>query len=136
VHLDLKVLFVCYGNAFRSPVAEALLKKLRPDIDVDSAGVHPAIPIADSARRYLAKENAANYLKKTPESLDEKLLSKYDLIVAMEPGHREEVLRRCPECAAKTVVWNIADPYFMPPGAGERIFNQLRRKVEELAVSL
>ncbi|UCH71344.1 MAG: low molecular weight protein arginine phosphatase, partial [Candidatus Bathyarchaeota archaeon] len=34
----MKVLFVCTGNSFRSPVAEALLKKLRNDLEVESAG--------------------------------------------------------------------------------------------------
>ncbi|MHA2405466.1 MAG: arsenate-mycothiol transferase ArsC, partial [Candidatus Hermodarchaeia archaeon] len=36
----MKVLFVCTGNACRSPAAEALLKKFNPQIDVDSAGTH------------------------------------------------------------------------------------------------
>ena len=33
-----RVLFVCTGNAYRSPISEALLKKLGPDWVVDSAG--------------------------------------------------------------------------------------------------
>jgi protein-tyrosine-phosphatase len=54
----------------------------------------------------------------------------------MEERHKEAVLSRCPECADKTVVWNIEDPYFMPSGYSEKVFNQIKRKVEELADSL
>lgn len=132
----MKVLFVCSGNAFRSPVAEALLKKFRPDLEVESAGVCPVISIAGSARRYLARENAEEYLKDTSERLDEKDLGKYHIIVAMEQRHKEIILRRCPECACKTVVWDIEDPYFLPYGSAEKIFNQIRQKVRQLADSL
>jgi protein-tyrosine phosphatase len=132
----LNVLFVCWGNAFRSPVAEALLKKLRPDIQADSAGVDPGIPVSESARRYLSKEGAEGYLKRTPEGLDSKDLGEYDFIVAMEGRHREAVLDRSPDCADKTVVWNIQDPYLMSSSSGEKVFSQIKRKVEELADSL
>ncbi len=130
------MLFVCSGNAYRSPVAEALLKKLRPDIDVDSAGTDPAIPISTEAKEYLARENAEKFLKNAPEGLDSKQLGKYDLIVAMEPIHKDAVLSKCPECAEKIVAWNIDDPYFLPPGHAEKIFRQIRQKVKELAISL
>lgn len=132
----MKVLFVCSGNAFRSPVAEALLKKFRPEIEVDSAGTHPAIPVSETARKYLAKENAEQYLKKVSEGLDSKQLDEYDLIVAMKPEHKEVVLSRCPQCAGKIVVWNIDDPYFLPHGFTEKIFKQIKDKVAELANSL
>ncbi len=132
----MKVLFVCLGNAFRSPVAEALLKKLRPEIQVDSAGINPGIPIAEVARKYLARENAEQYLKKIPESLDEKDLENYDLIVAMEPRHKDIILSKCPECENKTIVWNIEDPYFLPHKYAEKIFKQIKDKVMELANSL
>jgi protein-tyrosine phosphatase len=129
----MRVLFVCSGNAFRSPVAEALLRKLRPDIQVDSAGINAAIPISEEARKYLAKENADSFIKKFPESLDSKQLSQYDLIVTMESKHKKAVLSKCPQCEDKTVVWKIEDPYFLPINSTEEIFNQIRQKVKELA---
>ena len=132
----MKVLFVCSGNAYRSPVAEALLRKLRPDIEVDSAGIDPAIPISEAAKRYLAREDAQNCLKKAPEDLVEKKLDTYDLIVAMKPKHRDMVLEQCPECEAKTIVWKVDDPYFLPHGETERIFKEILEKVKELANSL
>lgn len=129
----MKVLFVCLGNAFRSPLAEALLKKYRPDIHVDSAGINPSIPISEAAKRYLAKENAQQFLKQTPESIDKKDLHSYDLIIVMEPRQRNTLLNRCPECANKIVVWNIADPYFLPQESTEKIFREIKGKVSELA---
>ena len=59
----MKVLFVCSGNAFRSPVAEALLKKLRPDILVDSAGINAVIPISEGAKKYLSKKTLTHILR-------------------------------------------------------------------------
>ncbi len=132
----MRVLFVCSGNAYRSPVAEALLKKLRPDVEVDSAGTASAIPISEAAKNFLAGENAHKYLKHAPESLERKKLDSYDLIVAMESKHREAVSSRCQRCAGKIVVWNIDDPYFLPHGYAEKIFNQIKDKVAELAKSL
>lgn len=129
----MKVLFVCSGNAYRSPVAEALLKKHTPQTHVDSAGTHPAIPISEVAKTYLARETAESYLKQAPESLDSKDLSSYDLIVAMKPPHKDAVVKRCPQCGDKIVVWDVDDPYFLPHGYTEKIFNQIKAKVAELA---
>ena len=132
----MKVLFVCSGNAHRSPLAEALLKKFRPDLEVDSAGLRVAIPISEDTREYLIKENADQYLKKAPESLDVKKLEDYDLIVAMQAGHKYAVLSRCPECVSKIVVWNITDPYFLEREDAEKVYKQIEEKVRELAGSL
>ena len=134
----MKVLFVCSGNAFRSPVAEALLRMQNLGIEVDSAGTNPAVPdgVSGSARKYLAKLGAEQYLKDFPEGIDSKQLDKYDLIVAMKSRHRDIILGECPECADKIVVWNIEDPYFLPSGHTEKIFNQIREKVSRLANSL
>jgi protein-tyrosine phosphatase len=129
----MKVLFICSGNAHRSPLAEALLKKIKPDWKVESAGIHVAIPISEEVREYLAKENAEQHLKKTPESMLDKRLNDYDLIVAMEQRHKEHVLSVCPECESRIVVWNIEDPYFMDKENASKVYEQIKKKVTELA---
>jgi len=132
----MKVLFVCSGNAHRSPLAEALLKKMRSNLEVDSAGLRVAIPISEEVKNYLAKHGGSKYLKKAPESLDDKDLSRYDLIVTMQEDHKTAVVNRCPECEARVIVWGIEDPYFMAKEDAEKVYEQIRRKVEELAQSL
>lgn len=132
----MKVLFVCAGNAYRSPVAEALLKKLNPQAEADSAGLHPGIPVSGAAKSYLTRENAQQFLKKSPEGLESKRLNEYDLIVAMEPQHKEAILHRCPECEGKIVVWNVDDPYFLPHRRAEEVFEQIKEKVLDLVDSL
>lgn len=112
------------------------MKKFRPDIQADSAGTNPVLPrISESARNFLKTENASQFLKTEPEGLDEKKLDKCDLIVVMEPRHKEIVLNKCPSCEGKIVVWNIEDPYFLP-GHETRIFQQIKNKVKELANTL
>jgi len=132
----MKILFVCSGNAYRSPVAEALLKKLKPEIQVDSAGIDPASLISEAAKKYLTGVNAQNHLKKVPEGLGAKDLDNYDLIIAMKMEHKDVVLSRCPECENRIAVWNIDDPYFLPHGYAEKIFEQIKDKVSKLADSL
>lgn len=129
----MKVLFVCWGNAYRSPVAEALLKKLKPEWRVESAGIHPAGFISDLARQFLAEEKAEKYLKHYPESLEDKKLDEYDVIVVMEEKLKKFVIERCPNCADKIIIWNIEDPYFLPRSEARRIFELIRDKILELA---
>jgi len=131
-----KVLFVCSGNAHRSPLAEALLRKMRRDWIVDSAGVQVAVPIADEVREFLRREGAVEFLKSGPEGLEGKRLGDYDVIVAMEEGHRDYVLSLCPGCADKVVVWNVKDPYVMDREDAWKVYEQIREKVAELARSL
>jgi protein-tyrosine-phosphatase len=117
-------------------LAEALLKKAKPDWVVDSAGVHVAIPVADEVREFLRRENAEQFLKSGPESLGGKRLGNYDVIVAMENKHRDYVSSLCPECRDKVVVWNVRDPYFLDGEDAWKVYEQIREKVAELAKSV
>jgi len=66
-----------------------------------------AIPISSEVKEYLEKKNAAHYLKKQPQSLDEKNLRDYDVIVTMDQKVENVVLRRCPDCVVKIIEWDI-----------------------------
>ena len=131
----MKVLFVCTGNACRSPLAEALLKKIRPDIYVDSAGTYPYYKVVELTKRYATQEGASEFLKIVPDSLESKNLSVFDLIIAMEPEHEQAILDLSPDCMDKTVVWNITDPYNLPFKQASHEFDKIRSKVAHLAKS-
>jgi protein-tyrosine-phosphatase len=130
-----KVLFVCTGNACRSPLAEALLKKIRPDIYVDSAGTYPYYKVVELTKRYATQEGANEFLKIIPDSLESKNLSVFDLIIAMEPEHEQAILDLAPDCIDKTVIWNINDPYNLPYSQASHEFDKIKSKVAHLAKS-
>jgi protein arginine phosphatase len=132
----MKVLFVCTGNACRSPLADALLRKLRPDIDVDSAGTHAYYKVVDLTRRYAEQQGATEFLKRVPDGLESKNLCDYDLIVAMEAEHEEAILSQSPECADNVEVWHINDPYFQPYKQAQQTFEKIKSKVAQLAKTL
>ncbi len=74
-------------------------------------------------------------MKSGPEGLGGKRLGDYDVIVAMEHGHRDYVLSLCPECKGKIVVWNVKDLYFMDRESTLKVYEHVREKVAELAKS-
>ena len=129
----MRILFVCTGNSFRSPVAEALLKKFRSDFVVESAGIEPASRIAESAKRLLEKENALGNLKSEPEGIEQKDVERYDLIVVMEEAHKQIIIGHWPKVENQIQVWNIDDPIYLPSGASQKIFMKIRGKVLEMA---
>jgi len=132
----MKILFVCTGNSYRSPVAEALLKKVRGDLEVESAGTHPAGMIAPNAKKFLEKENALKNLKGAPEGIDQKNLEEYDVIIAMKQNHKNEILRRYRQMVDRIQVWNVDDPIHLPYGSDKKVFGQIKRKVLELVESI
>jgi protein-tyrosine-phosphatase len=132
----MRVLFVCYGNAYRSPLAEALLKKTRPDLHIESAGMKVSIPISTSIRKFLKTHGALQFLKKTPQSIDQKNLKTFNLIITMQNIHTNAVLQRCPSCKNQIIEWNIKDPYFLENENAKDVYQEIHNKVTELAKSI
>jgi protein-tyrosine-phosphatase len=131
-----KILFVCTGNSFRSAVAEALLKKVRGDIHMESAGIQPASKIASNAKRLLEEEGVLENLKRKPEGIEQKNLEEYDLIVVMKEHHKNEILQRHLQVKDKILVWDIDDPIYLPTGSDREVVEKIKRRVEELAESI
>ncbi len=113
------VLTVCTANICRSPLAEFALKRIVPDLTVESAGVQ-ALVGKDMDRE--ARETAATMGLEIPahraRQLDDSLGIAADLILVMQRHHRDDIGRYWPHLLGKTFLMgqfldgiDIPDPY-------------------------
>ena len=98
-----RLLFVCTGNATRSVIAAALVRRDRPDWQVDSAGTW-AIPGLPSSRRTLAALESVGVSAPGHRSttLTRDHLIEVDLVVVFETDHVMHVRRLEPAVADRT----------------------------------
>ncbi len=101
-----RVLFLCTGNSARSPVAEALLRREAPQIEVASAGAHPK-PLHPNAVRVL-REYGIDLAARPPQPLSAVASRRFDYVITLCDRVREE----CPEFPgpAERIHWSIPDP--------------------------
>ena len=127
----MRVLFVCTGNSFRSPLAEALARKYVPEMEVESAGTHPAAGIAGNAKRFLEEDGARKFVKPGPERITQRAIEDADRIVAMKQEHRDFIIKHFDAHDSDIRVWDIDDP--INPGVDDRkAFRAIRARVKEL----
>ncbi|WP_018750039.1 low molecular weight protein arginine phosphatase [Paenibacillus sanguinis] len=101
----MRILFVCTGNTCRSPMAEALLRKLAHerglDMEVRSAGVAAVsgTPISRHAEAVLRDHGIVEAFASTPLQAD--LTEWADLILTLTQGHKRHVVQMFPGTADK-----------------------------------
>ncbi|WP_205093094.1 low molecular weight protein-tyrosine-phosphatase [Thalassobacillus pellis] len=124
------VLFVCLGNICRSPMAEAIFRKLvyeeglESKIKVDSAGIghwHVGDPPHEGTKGIL-EENTISYEGMTARQLEEKDWDDYDYLIAMDDKNiadmkeiREEinvVVAKLLDYIPESEVRDVPDPFF------------------------
>jgi len=118
-----RMLFVCTGNATRSVIAAALVRRDRPDWQVDSAGTW-AIPGLPSSRRTLAALEAVGVSAPGHRSvtLTRDHLDHVDIVIAFEHDHVRFIRHMAPEVADRTATLPrlLADDW---PGADLSVEN-------------
>jgi protein-tyrosine-phosphatase len=115
IELPPAVLFCCDHNAVRSPMAEAILKKLHGDrIFVQSAGLKHDLEIdgfAIAVCREIGVE-LANHKSRSFEQLQAwgDQIDSYDLIVALSPAAQRAALELTRWYAIELEYWPTLDP--------------------------
>ena len=135
------ILVVCVGNICRSPMAEALLRdalKGKKEIVVESAGLGALVN--EPASKFsveLMQERGLDISGHRAQQLTPELITRADLILVMESGHRRAVDANEPTARGKLYrlgEWRdieIADPYRQPREAFEETLELIDKGVAD-----
>jgi protein-tyrosine-phosphatase len=132
------ILFVCLGNTCRSPMAEAIAKKLfGSSACITSAGIAPyfegAVPETVKTVKACFGVDIMSHKTKDLETVK---LSKFDLIIAMDYYVFERITVCNPSLNDRLLKWDIEDPYGKDMDAytkcAKRIEQYVRALLDEL----
>lgn len=146
------ILFVCFGNIMRSPMAEAMFRQSTASrhilVTAVSAGLH-AIPGREAHPRALAAANEIGLplVEHRAQQLTPEMVSQADAIFVMDFQNKAEVLALYPEARDKVVMLSeyadgaehcreIPDPYFGDLESTKRCYALLQTCIHNLATEL
>ncbi|MCZ2153563.1 MAG: low molecular weight phosphatase family protein [Bryobacterales bacterium] len=123
-----RVLFVCYGNACRSQMAEGFARAYHADImEAESAGVSPLGFVPDETAASMLERDVSlkNHRSKGLDAFD---LRSFDLIVNMSGFPFPSALSK----VVKIEDWDVEDPYL----GNERRYRKVRDEIEKRLIRL
>ena len=131
------VLFVCTGNACRSPMAAGLLRKILQDkgnreIRVDSAGFLFSEGGATREAIEVMKGEEISLLSHKSKLAKPLLIKNFDLIFVMEEIHQERIIEMVPEAAKKIFVLDLPDPIGKPLSFYEQTLSKIKEVMEKI----
>jgi len=123
------VLFVCSLNAIRSPIAEALMRKLHPEIYVASAGIKKGEH--DAFAQSVIQEIGVDFNYHNPRKLEDIHDGFFDIIIALTAPARQAVLQKMQGYSVDIEFWPTPDPTIIK-GSREQILDAYRQVRETL----
>lgn len=125
----LRVLFVCYGNICRSPMAAGIATRLHGGLlTVESAGIGAAAgarptPEAVLAVRSLFQADIVSHAARPVDAVD---LASFDAVVAMDFVVYQRLKARGDIPEEKLFGWDIEDPL----GLGYDVYRETAKKIK------
>ena len=137
------ILFLCYGNICRSPLAEALARVCMPEVQVASAGFHerearPSPGFMQSVASSLSTDLSAHRSLRVVS----RMIDDADVVVIMDRRNYADMKEKFPRALPKTVFLGmfadppqleVEDPYGLSFEDGLRIGGKISESVKTLA---
>lgn len=97
-----KIIFVCFGNICRSPMAEFVMKHLvretglEKNFLIESAGCHPSIgtPMSEGTAREL-KRNGISFTRRTSKLLHAEDYKSFDYLIGLDRSNVRDMKEIC-----------------------------------------
>ena len=127
------ILFVCYGNACRSPIAEGLAKMILGDqIRIESAGLaplldgatHDAIQVLDDVYGIDISHHAAR-------GVADIQIARFEYIVVLDAYVSETLKSLYPSLSDRFTLWDIEDPYGQNRSAYRKTAENIKNLIEK-----
>jgi arsenate reductase (thioredoxin) len=127
----LRVLFICIGNSCRSPMAESIALRDAADVFASrSAGLTPFGAVQKLTLETLESNGYESQGLSSKPILDEEWLNA-DIVINMS-GYAKACTFPRSEWS-KIEDWDVQDPYGSDPAVYQRIFDDIRSRIEALA---
>ncbi len=132
------ILFVCYGNICRSPIAEYLARKMELTSGViDSAGTHASFASpTEEAIAVMRDEYAVDISGHRPKRVATVALPMFDHIVALNTDIADSLKADYPNQADKVIDWGVEDPYLLGAQTYRRCARVISRRLNEFSERL
>ena len=131
----MKILFICKGNVGRSQMAEALMKKSHPEVEVISAGTQlsgPEQPIGELVPNIqevldVMNEEGIDVSSYVRKQLTEEMVNQSDTVVAIIED--EVALPEYLASSPKLIRWDVEDPKGKDVETTRKIKDQIKKLI-------
>jgi protein-tyrosine-phosphatase len=129
-----RVLFVCVGNSCRSPMAESIARRDSSAIfDCRSAGLTP-LGVVQKQTLDTLQRNGYCAENLSSKAIPNEEWNAADLVINMSGYPKQRVFPRSEW--HKVEDWDVEDPYGSDPQVYQRIFEDVRTRIESLTARL